>query len=444
MIKESLEDKLALAALVIAAWLLGGMFGVLRVFPFPQLIQGASDFFEATSGSNDRPKLLKKIEYPEPGLVVNDRNLAQPGLTIVQGFMPGGNQVRVLDQEGREIHRWTLDFFELWPDAENIFPKARIPASNLHFHSQGMSPRSDGSIVVNFSGLGAALLDRCSEPIWRADNWMHHSVTPAEADHFWIPGHIPLSETPEDYLPRDYSAEMLIAMRKDGYSGFNNSALLIGPEGKVVRQLSVLKAVFDAGLEHAIYSSFREKKIDPTHLNDIEVVTEALAAKIEGVEQGDLLLSIRNMNMLAIIDEVSGDLKWHQQGPWVRQHDVDITADGNIDIFNNRSKEISQLVETSQIVRFDPEDRSTELLFPIGASDEFFTNIMGTHQALENGNRLITESTAGRVFEVTPQGQIVWDYRLPYDDYLASLFAASIRVDDDFFEAGSLGCVTQE
>ena len=62
-----------------------------------------------------------------------------------------------------------------------------------------------------------------------------------------------------------------------------------------------------------------------------------------------------------------------------------------------------------------------------GGDHRFFSYNMGSAQRLPNGNTLITESQYGRVFEVTPEGEIVWEfihpedgkvyrtYRIPYD-----------------------------
>jgi len=36
------------------------------------------------------------------------------------------------------------------------------------------------------------------------------------------------------------------------------------------------------------------------------------------------------------------------------------------------------------------------------------------NQRLPNGNTLITESTQGRIFEVTPENEIVWEYYNPH------------------------------
>ena len=50
------------------------------------------------------------------------------------------------------------------------------------------------------------------------------------------------------------------------------------------------------------------------------------------------------------------------------------------------------------------------------------------------------ESTAGRVFEVTPKGDIVWSYVLPYDEDYAALIEDAERVPADFFTVTDWSC----
>ncbi len=57
----------------------------------------------------------------------------------------------------------------------------------------------------------------------------------------------------------------------------------------------------------------------------------------------------------------------------------------------------------------------------------FFSELCGTCQRLPNGNTLITESTRGRAFEVTPDKEIVWEFFNPHragenDELIATLF----------------------
>ena len=44
----------------------------------------------------------------------------------------------------------------------------------------------------------------------------------------------------------------------------------------------------------------------------------------------------------------------------------------------------------------------------------FFTPRMGNAQRLPNGNTLINEASFGRLFEVTKEGEIVWEYANPF------------------------------
>ena len=48
------------------------------------------------------------------------------------------------------------------------------------------------------------------------------------------------------------------------------------------------------------------------------------------------------------------------------------------------------------------------------AEEPFYTPTCGSNQRLPDGNTLITESDAGRAFEVAPDGTIVWQYINPH------------------------------
>lgn len=419
--------------MLLATVTIGGLLGSMEVPPFPQIAESARTTMQFVGGVvQTRPGILIPLSHEGEGLVTRDAARSQPGLTLIQGTMPGGPQVRLLDHEGREVHRWTVDFFAIWPDAEDVIPRRRIPASHNNYITQGLWPMPDGSLIVNITGLGAARIDACSNTIWRSEQPLHHSVTAVGDGTFWIPGHIPPSETPQEYMPDGMSPqEIEDATLTDHY--YHDSVVLVNADGEILREMSVLKAIHDAGLESALYQSHNETITDATHLNDIEVVTPALAARLPQVEAGDLLVSLRAMNMIAVLDKDDGALKWHQQGPWLRQHDPDIMPDGTIEIFNNRAAMVGSTNPGSQIMRFDPLTGETSVAFPRGAADAFNSDIMGVHQLLENGNRLIVESRAGRVFEVTPAGELVWDYRLPFDDEYASVFNFGMRVPNDYF-----------
>jgi hypothetical protein len=94
----------------------------------------------------------------------------------------------------------------------------------------------------------------------------------------------------------------------------------------------------------------------------------------------------------------------------------------------------------SRILRHDPADGSTETLYPVEESQVFFSWIMGTHQKLPNGNRLITQSTSGRVIEVTDTGKVVWSLVLASTDETAALIESAHRYPPDYLDAVRWDC----
>lgn len=65
---------------------------------------------------------------------------------------------------------------------------------------------------------------------------------------------------------------------------------------------------------------------------------------------------------------------------------------------------------TSRIIEIDPV--AMELVWSYSGPGFFSTNISSA-QRLPNGNTLITEGAGGRLFEVTTEGDIVWEYMHP-------------------------------
>jgi hypothetical protein len=70
----------------------------------------------------------------------------------------------------------------------------------------------------------------------------------------------------------------------------------------------------------------------------------------------------------------------------------------------------------SRVVEFNPVTLTKvwEYSVPGAESYRFFSHYVSSAQRLANGNTLITEGADGRLFEVTPQGEIVWEYVSPY------------------------------
>ena len=80
------------------------------------------------------------------------------------------------------------------------------------------------------------------------------------------------------------------------------------------------------------------------------------------------------------------------------------------------------LRDHSRVLEFNPltleivwEFTAMTMGFPEGEEVRFYSRYESAAQRLPNGNTLITESRRGRVLEVTPSCEIVWEYISPYN-----------------------------
>lgn len=154
-------------------------------------------------------------------------------------------------------------------------------------------------------------------------------------------------------------------------------------------------------------------------MNDVEPLSSSLADEYPLFEAGDLLLSLRNLDLVLVVDPDTRRVKWHADDPFLMQHDPDFLGNGWIGIFDNASDFTFRgtMLGGSRIVALQPHTDSVEVRFPTAQSDSFYTAAQGKWQQLSNGNMLLTESRAGRVIEVTPGGRTVWEWIIaPYSD----------------------------
>ncbi len=152
---------------------------------------------------------------------------------------------------------------------------------------------------------------------------------------------------------------------------------------------------------------------DYLHANSIQV----LKAAVPGIPQskpGQVLVSLREVSTVALADMGSGDIPWALSGSWLRQHAARFLGNGRLLLFDNEGNSGGHGL--SRVLELDPKTQQVAWSYAgrEGAPLESVTR--SSQNRLANGNTLIVESEAGRIFEVTPQGDIVWEFVNPVRD----------------------------
>jgi len=415
----------------------GVAVGLYRIFPFNE-IQFAKHsvgqlLFDEEALMVVRPSgHVKPARYQGSGVVRYEPTLAGQGLTLLAAFHEGGNGLRLMDLDGKAINHWPVRFFEIWPAPEHVQPKSDRPASdwNIDIHSALALP--DGSVVFTFGRGGLIKMDRCGEVQWKLPHMTHHSVERAEGGGFWVPGRRYVTgKSKFPPLRTPYYEELILKVSEDG---------------EILQEISLPGIFYKNDLQSILLANRRPSITNDgpelTHLNDIEELSSELADRFPQFAPGDLLLSMRDFNLILVIDPKTEEIKWHKAGPWLRQHDPDFHPSGKIFVYNNNSDETNDgsILGGSNIISIDPKSSDSNIFY--GASDEqkFFSNRSGNFQILDNGNILITEKDAGRLIEVTENGEIAWEFVNRYDDESVVQITQAIRYPMDYFQVEDWAC----
>src|SRR5262249_36791353 len=153
---------------------------------------------------------------------------------------------------------------------------------------------------------------------------------------------------------------------------------------------------------------------DAMHTNFVKALTRKLAPKFPQFKEGQVLISVRGMDCIAVLDVEKGKVVWAARGPWKRQHDAQFLDNGHILLFDNRG-----LPKGSRVLEYDPQTQAFPWSYTGANPARFFTAERGMSQRLPNGNTLIVISEKGEMLEVTPEKEAVWSCIIP-DGYITN------------------------
>ena len=323
------------------------------------------------------------------GVVTNDADRSCPGynLYVTRSLC----LAELLDHDGNRIQSWRDESCRIWQDFE-LLPDGT-------FLVLGQKKAKGGSTAADPFGNRAML--RFS---WQG----------AKLEEILIPVHHEIHFTAGKPLITFLFDRRVIREVHTKVPVLDNRIATLSENGEILESISLFELLQNAPefeLQKVKASNISGAKlIDLFHANTAEWIAVEGDAPIYA--PGNIMVTMRHQDAVAIVDWANKKVLWiWGQGELSGPHDATLLENGNVLIFDNGLGR-----DWSRVIEIDP--LSNEIVWEYRDSDlkNFYTCTRGTSQRLPNGNTLITESNKGKVFEVLPSGEIVWQFHTPHQN----------------------------
>ena len=321
------------------------------------------------------------------GLTALDRERACPGYTLYAP-MNGPGDVYLLNLDGEEVHRWTM------PDPPGLYGYL-LPNGNLFYGGKLQDDMWDRfPSWKRFKGGIMMEVDWDGNVVWEHRDIDHHH----DARRTSSGGAI--------YLTVERISEAL-AMRVQGGNP------VTGENGMWA---DVIVEVDASG--NRVWEWHATEHLDPNQ--DVITFNDSRDEWSHGntvapISDNQVLFSFRNISTVGIIDKDTGDLVWRLGGEVLaQQHDPSLLPNGNVLVYDNGSHSDHHPLPFSRVVEVDPKSNHIVWEYFDNPAYNFFSAYISGARRLPNGNTLITEGMFGRMFQVTPEGRVVWEYINPH------------------------------
>ncbi|PKM12659.1 MAG: ArsR family transcriptional regulator [Gammaproteobacteria bacterium HGW-Gammaproteobacteria-3] len=355
-------------------------------------------------------------------------------------FTGGDHIARLIDMNGRTVHQW----------------------NDAGYHSTLIDPSVNGGKLGNLfvtlatvEGTGTDLVPglagrRIAKTVAELD-WSGNVV--------WrfgdkAPGGAALQHHDWARLPNGNT--LLLANDVHSIEGFKLTRLLddviyeIDASGAIVWRWKAADHIEEFGFQpEQLELLHGTDNPDYLHLNNLKVVgaNHWFDADDTRFAPDNLIIDSRTANFIAIIDKKTGNIVW-RLGPnfpaivsgkdgrktprpvdqIAGQHDAHIIAKGlpgagNLLVFDNQGPSgyppvALPVTGGSRVLEIDPVKQEIVWQYSGESSGGPAWSFRSTHisaaRRLPNGNTFIDEGQSGRLFQVTPNGDIVWEYINPH------------------------------
>jgi hypothetical protein len=318
----------------------------------------------------------------------------------------------ITDRSGKIVHSWEVDLGELWDGLSGVSGDA----NRLSLYPVGMALGNDGSLVVSFQGrdtypvhIGIIKLDRRGRILWKRFDRSHHWLAMDSSGQIYTPFSTSFKEL------KHIGATNVDVICESGYSGID-AIRVLSAQGKPLRELPLLDSFLRSGYSGLFYAV--RDGCNLTHLNSIAIVPQEVVPAIPGAAQGDLLVSLRETNTVALLDGNTAAVKYALSGRTAAQHSPKFLPDGTVLVFDNLGGQ--RELGGTRVVRLDLVKGTVETVFPKDGEKQLLpvhSQTAGHIDVSADGKRaLVAVTHQGRIIEIdVASGAPLWVYQNTHD-----------------------------
>jgi hypothetical protein len=331
------------------------------------------------------------------GLTAFDEEQTCPGYVIYSPI--NGYTANLIDLKGREKHRWNMPF--------EVRYSYLLPNGNLFYSGKNNDDTQDLFFRWRYFQDGMLIeLDWDSQVVWmHRDVDQHHDAKRTSSG-----GAIYLNI---EQVPSDLASKV-----KGGIPGSYDNGMWADVIVEVDHKWN------------RVWEWHAYEHLDPE--TDVLLPNVRRDEWTHGntvVPLGDdrVMVSFRHLSMVAIIDKKSGDFLWRLGSDVLaQQHDPSMLPNGNVLIFDNGAYRANDPRTFTRVIDVNPKNNEIVWEYRDSPHIHFFSYHIGGAQRLSNGNTYIVDGAFGRMFQVTPEGEVVWEYINPYFTEKVSRFSNSV------------------
>jgi hypothetical protein len=356
-------------------------------------------------GRAQHPPGVSAAGEAPPQVTVDRSGQTSDGFTLYTTTQ--GPRATLIDMRGTVVHRWELPFGRAWPRPPHV--KRPVPGRQVHWFRCHLYGNGDVLAVYHADGdtpygYGLAKLDKDSRLLWAYPGRAHHDLDVADDGTIYALAQRLVSAAPAglSVLPTPYIEDCLV---------------VLSPQGRELQTIPLSEAFRDSPYSLMLNAATKCSNIpspvppqgDFFHANSVRVLGTARASRFPLFKANQVLISLRDLDALAVLDTRTRAVAWAALGIWRVQHDAEFLDNGHILLYDN----CGALSGGARVLEYDPVTQAVPWAYANENATLFSALYRGMKQRLPNGNTLIVDPDRGRLFEVTPGKEIVWQTICP-------------------------------